>query len=240
MFKRLPLLLATLLLACSFTAQAQDHSGHDHAGHDHAKSDAPAATPGGAEAGKNYFIIDPPQPTASGDRIEVLEIFSYACVHCAHFQPYADELKSKLPASAQFSYMPAIFNAQWEAFARAYYTAQSLGVLEKTHQAMFDAVHRDKRQFRSFDDVAAFYGEHGTDVDKFKAASSSFEVESKLTRSRDLVPKFGVDGTPTIIVNGKYRITGASAGGFPQIVALVDTLVKKELAAKAEAKPKKK
>lgn len=240
MFKRLPLMLATLLLACSFTAQAQDHSGHDHAGHDHAKSDAPTATAGAAEAGKNYFVIDPPQPTASGDRIEVLEIFSYACVHCAHFQPYADELKSKLPSTAQFSYMPAIFNAQWEAFARGYYTAQSLGVLDKTHQALFDAVHRDKRAFRSFDDIATFYGEHGVDVEKFKAASGSFEVESKLTRSRDLVPKFGVDGTPTIIVNGKYRVTGASAGGFPQIVALVDTLVKKELAAKADAKPKKK
>ncbi len=238
MLKRLPLLFASLLFACSFAAHAQDHAGHDHAGHDHAQAEA--ATPGAAEAGKNYFLIDPPQPTASGDRIEVLEVFSYACVHCAHFQPYADEAKSKLPADAQFSYMPAIFNAQWEAFARAFYTAQSLGLLDKTHQAMFDAVHRDKRQFRSFDDIAAFYGEHGADVEKFKKTAESFEVESKLARSRDLVPKFGVDGTPTIIINGKYRITGASAGGYPQLVALIDTLVKKEQAAKAAGKPKKK
>ena len=147
-FKRLSLAFAALLLACAFNVHAQDHAGHDHAA-------APAATPGAAEAGKNYFIIDPPQPTASGDKIEVLEVFSYACIHCAHFQPYADQLKASLPATAQFGYMPAIFNAQWEAYARAFYSAQALGVLDKTHQAVFDAVHRDKRPLRSFDDIAA-------------------------------------------------------------------------------------
>ncbi len=232
MFKRLTLAFAAILLTCAFQAQAQDHAGHDHAA-------TPAATPGAAEAGKNYFIIDPPQPTASGDKVEVLEVFNYACIHCAHFQPYADQLKTSLPAGAQFGYMPAIFNAQWEAYARAFYTAQSLGVLDKTHQAVFDAVHRDKRAMRSFDDIAAFYGTHGVDVAKFKATASSFEIESKLARSRDLVPKLGVDGTPTLIVNGKYRLTGASAGGYPQLIALVETLVRKELDAKPAAKPKK-
>ena len=232
MFKRLTLVFASILFAAALNVQAQDHAGHDHAA-------APAATPGAAEAGKNYFLIDPPQPTASGDKIEVLEVFNYACIHCAHFQPYADQLKASLPATAQFGYMPAIFNAQWEAYARAFYTAQSLGVLDKTHQAVFDAVHRDKRALRSFDEIAAFYGEHGVDVAKFKATATSFEIESKLARSRDMVPKLGVDGTPTLIVNGKYRLTGASAGGYPQLVALVETLVKKELDARPAAKPKK-
>ncbi|MBX3691810.1 thiol:disulfide interchange protein DsbA/DsbL [Dokdonella sp.] len=227
MFKRLTLAFAALLMACAFSAMAEDHAGHDH---------GPAATPGAAEVGKNYFLVDPPQPTSSGDRVEVLEVFSYACIHCAHFQPYADELKTKLPQGAAFAYMPAVFNAQWEAYARAFYAAQSLGVLDKTHQAVFDAVHRDRRPLRSFDDIAALYGEHGVDVAKFKAASTSFEVESKVARSKDLVPKLGVDGTPTVIVNGKYRITGASAGGYPQLVALVEMLVKQELDAKAKKK----
>ena len=217
MLKHLPRLFAGALLAITVNACAQEHTDA-----------AAAATPTvAAEAGKNYFLIEPPQPTSSGDKVEVLEVFSYACVHCAHFQPYADEVKAKLPAYAQFSYMPAIFNEQWEAYARAFYTAQSLGLLEKTHQAMFDALHRDRRAFRSFDDIAAFYGEHGADVAKFKQISSSFEVESKLARSRSLVPKYGVDGTPTVIIDGKYRLTGASAGGYPQLVALIDVLVKK-------------
>ena len=216
MLKHLPQLFVGLLLAVSVNACAQEHA-------DTAKAAAPVA----AEAGKNYFLIEPAQPTASGDKVEVLEVFSYACVHCAHFQPYADEIRAKLPAYAQFNYMPAIFNEQWEAFARAYYTAQSLGVLDKTHQAIFDAVHRDRRAFRSFDDIATFYGEHGADVEKFKQVATSFEVESKLSRSRSMVPKYGVDGTPSVIVAGKYRVTGASAGGYPQMVALILHLVEK-------------
>ena len=226
MLKHLPQLLVGALLAFSVNACAQEH----------ASSAAPAVE---AVVGKNYFVVDPPQPTASGDKIEVLEVFSYACIHCAHFQPYADEIKSKLPKYAEYSYMPAIFNETWEAFARAFYTAQSMGLLNKTHQALFDAIHRDHRQFRSFDDIAAFYGEHGADVEKLKQVATSFEIESKLARSRDLVPKFGVDGTPTLIIDGKYRVTGASAGGYPQLVALVDHLVKKVHAEKASGKAKK-
>lgn len=219
MLNHLSKLLMGALLAFTFSACAQDHKD--------AAGAADAAAPVAAEVGKNYFLIEPPQPTASGDKVEVLEVFSYACIHCAHFQPYADEIKAKLPAFAEFSYMPAIFNDQWEAFARAFYTAQSLGLLDKTHQAMFDAVHRDHRAFRSFDDIAAFYGEHGADVEKFKQIATSFEVESKLARSRSMVPKYGVDGTPTIIVDGKYRVTGASAGGYPQMVALIELLARK-------------
>jgi thiol:disulfide interchange protein DsbA len=216
MLKYLSQSLVGLLLAVSVNACAQEHA-------EHAAATAPAA----AEVGKNYFLIEPPQPTASGDKVEVLEVFSYACVHCAHFQPYADEIRSKLPAYGQFNYMPAIFNDQWEAYARAYYTAQSLGLLDKTHQAMFDALHRDRRAFRSFDDIATFYGEHGADGEKFKQVATSFEVESKLSRSRSMVPKYGVDGTPSVIVGGKYRVTGASAGGYPQLVAIVQMLVEK-------------
>lgn len=226
MLKHLPKLLVGVLLAVTFNACAQE------------KQEAPAAAVT-AEAGKTYFLIEPAQPTASGDKVEVLEVFSYACIHCAHFQPYADEIQSKLPAYAQYTYMPAIFNEQWEAYARAFYTAQSLGLLEKTNQAMFDAVHRDKRQFRSFADIAAFYGEHGANVEKFEQVATSFEIESKLARSRTMVPKYGVDGTPSIIIDGKYRITAGSAGGYPQAVLLVDTLVKKAQAERVAAKGKK-
>jgi len=119
-------------------------------------ADAPAATDAKWEEGKNYFVIDPPQPTASGDKVEVLEVFSYACPHCAHFQPYADQLKQSLPAGAAFGYMPAIFNPSWEPYARAYYTAESLGVVDQTHQALFDALHRDHIPMRTIDDLSSF------------------------------------------------------------------------------------
>jgi thiol:disulfide interchange protein DsbA len=215
MLKRFAILLAGVLLATGATAA---ESGA-------AKADW--------EAGKNYFLVDPPQPTATGDKVEVLEVFSYACVHCAHFQPYAEKLRAALPAYAEFDYMPAVFTPQWEPFARAFYTAQSLGVLKETHQALFDAIHRDHLPMRSIEDLATFYAKHGVDRAKFLAASGSFEVESKLARARDIVRADGIDGTPSIVVNGKYRATGASAGGYEQLIELVKWLVEKEHAGKA-------
>ncbi len=195
-----------------------------------AKSTAPDA--GKWVVGTNYFVIDPPQPVASGNKIEVLEVFSYACPHCAHFQPYAKQIKESLPDYAEYSYMPAIFNASWEPFARAFYTAQSLGVLAKTHDALFDALHQQHLPLRSIEDLSTFYAKYGIDPKAFLDASGSFEVESKLARSRTMVPKYGVDGTPSIVIDGKYRITVASAGGYPQLIELVDWLVKKEHDAK--------
>jgi thiol:disulfide interchange protein DsbA len=202
-------------------------------------ADTPAA-PAAWEEGKNYFLVDPPQPTATGDKVEVLEVFSYACPHCAHFQPYADQLKQSLPKGAVFAYMPAVFNPSWEPYARAYYTAESLGVVEQTHQALFDALHKDHLPMRTIDELATFYAQHGVDKAKFLAASNSFEVESKLQRSSQLVKAYNVDGTPSIIVNGKYRVTGASAGGYPQLIELVDWLVQKEIDAKSKPGSKKK
>ncbi len=169
----------------------------------------------------------------------MLEVFSYACPHCAHFQPTAEEIKKGLPAGAVFVYMPAVFNPSWEPYARAYYTAESLGVLDKTHQELFDALHRDHLPMRTIDDLAGFYAQHGVDKAKFLATSGSFEVESKLQRASQIVKADGVDGTPSIIVNGKYRVTGVSAGGYPQMVQVVDYLVQKELDAKKIAKKKK-
>lgn len=215
MFKRIGLMIAALLFAGIASA---------------ADAPAAAATPAAPnwQEGTNYFLVDPPQATASGDKIEVLEVFSYACPHCAHFQPYAEQMKQSLPAYAHFDYMPAVFNASWEPFARAYYAAQSMGVVDKTHQALFDALHRDHIPLRSIDDLAGFYAEHGVDRAKFLATASSFEVDSKLQRSMDIVKNDGIDGTPSIVVDGKYRVTGASAGGYPQMIELVDWLVKKE------------
>lgn len=188
------------------------------------------------QEGKHYFLVEPPQPTASGKKVEVLEIFSYACVHCAHFQPTADRIKKQLPDYATFGYMPAIFSAQWEPFARAFYTAQSLGVLDKTHQQLFDALHTERRQLTSIDALAGFYAGYGVSTDKFLAASKSFEVESKIARSLSMVPKYGIDGTPSIIVNGKYRLSRGSAGSDEQVVELVEYLVEK---ARTESAAKK-
>jgi len=168
----------------------------------------------------------------------VVEVFSYACPHCAHFQPYVDELKSKLPANAQFVLLPAVFNAQWEPFARAFYAAQALGLVDKTHQALFDALHRDHQALGSLPALAKWYAGYGADEGNFLSTASSFVVEAKMARGNDLVRDYKVEGTPTLIINGKYRVamnTERSIGPA-ETVQLALYLVQQESAANKSAK----
>jgi len=195
------------------------------------------AAAGGArhfEEGQDYFRIDPPQPL-SADKAEVVEVFSYACPHCAHFQPYAEELKSKLPAGAKFTLLPAVFQPAWEPFARGFYTAQSLGVLDKTHQALFDAVHRDHQPLRSIEDLASlFYSKYGVNPGTFLSTASSFVVEGQLAKGNSLVHDWHIDATPSLVINGKYRVTGNAERniGFPEMVQIALQLVKQDAGAK--------
>jgi thiol:disulfide interchange protein DsbA len=181
--------------------------------------------------GLHYFTIDPPVATSSPGKVEVLEAFSYACPHCAHFQPYADEIKAKLPKQATFVYLPVVFNPSWEPFARAFYASQAMGSLDKTHQALFDALHRDKKPVRSLEDIGTFFSTLGVDEKNFLSTAKSFVVEGNLANGAKNLGAYGIDSTPTIIVNGKYRLNAGSAGGFPQTVELTGWLVAKEIAA---------
>jgi len=195
------------------------------------------------EAGKQYFLVEPPQPTTTGDKVEVLEVFSYACPACNACQLTANKIKSELPANAQMAYLPAAFRADedWPVFQRAFFAAQALGLVDKTHDAMFDAVwkegslkisdpvsHKVVQPLPTIDDVAKFYAKYGVKAEDFVGTANSFAVNAKIKRADAQVKAYGVDSTPTIIVNGKYRLTSASAGGWDKVPALVTYLVNLE------------
>lgn len=186
------------------------------------------------EAGKSYVVIDPPQPTKTGNKIEVLEVFSYACPHCAHFQPYAEKLKASLPANAQFRLMPADFQPQWVLFSRGFFVADGLGLVAKTHQAMFDAIYRDHQPMGSLDQIADFYAEYGADKATFLSTAESFVIDGDLAQAHRMEANYGIDSTPTLIVNGKYRVVANSEEkiGFDEMVEIAQYLVAKEAAAK--------
>jgi thiol:disulfide interchange protein DsbA len=192
------------------------------------------------EAGKQYFLVEPAQPTTTGDKIEVLEVFSYACPACNAFQPVANKLKASLPKNAEMTYLPAAFRSDedWPVFQRAFYAAQALGLVEKTHDAMFDAVwkegslkisdpvtHKLVQPMPTIDDIAKFYAKYGVKAEDFVGTANSFAVNAKVKRADAQVKALGVDSTPTVIVNGKYRVTGASAGGMDKVPAVVTYLV---------------
>lgn len=192
------------------------------------------------EAGKQFFLVEPPQPTTTGDKIEVLEVFSYACPACNSFQTIANKIKSELPPNAQMAYLPAAFrpDEDWPVFQRAFYAAQALGLVEKTHDAMFDAVwkegslkitdpvtHKVVQPMPTIEDVAKFYAKYGVKADEFVGTANSFAVNAKMKRADAQVKALGVDSTPTIVVNGKYRLNAQSAGGWDKVPALVTYLV---------------
>ena len=197
------------------------------------------------EAGKHYFVIDPPVPTSSGDKIEVTEVFSYGCPACNYSYPFVDTLKKALPANAQMNYVPASFkpDEDWPMLQRAYFAAKALGIAEKSHDAMFDAVWKDgelatfdkatnryKQPQPTIEDAAKFYAaKFGVKAEDFLATANSFTINTRMHQADAYIKAAGVDVTPTIIVNGKYRLTTTSAGGgWDKAQQLVLYLVKKE------------
>jgi protein dithiol oxidoreductase (disulfide-forming) len=195
--------------------------------------------------GVNYFLIQPARtPSVPAGKIEVTEVFSYACPACNIFQPTVHKLKQAMPANVVLNYLPAAFNPgeDWPMFQLAYVTAQILGVDQQTHDAMFDAVWKGgdlsitdpasrglKSRMPTIEDAAKFYNQHaGVPVDKFIAASKSFSADLKVRTDDDLIAAYKIDRTPTIIVNGKYRVHVESAGGDQQLIDLVKYLVAKE------------
>jgi len=186
------------------------------------------------EAGKAYQVIDPPQPTTTGNKIEVLEVFSYACPHCGHFQPYAETLKASLPKNAEFTLMPADFQPRWIAFARAFYVAKGLNLIDKTHQEMFDAIYRDNIPMNSLDDIAGFYAQHGANKESFLSTAQSFVIDGDIAKIHEREVGYGIESTPTLIINGKYRVTANAEAkiGFDEMVQIAQFLVAREAAAK--------
>ena len=184
------------------------------------------------EAGKNYFVIEPAQATTTGDKIEVVEVFSYACPHCNEVAPMVEDMVKRLPANAEFVKIPAQFGFEaWKTYARGFYTAQALGILDKSHAEVFRAIYIDRKldsRSPTFASLAEFYSKYGVSAEDFTATSHSFAIETKLKRNDALIKAYGVDGTPEFVVNGKYRISGASAGGYEKIEPLVRYLIAKE------------
>ena len=208
------------------------------------------------EAGKHYVVLPQPQRTSvAPGKIEVLEVFSYGCPACNKFRPLMGKIKSELPPNAQMVYLPASWHEEeaWPLFQRAYLTAQSLGVAGKAHEAMFDAIWntgelgvvdlntnqlKRKENLPKIEDVARFYQRvAGVKAADFVAASRSMGVDLKVRQADRQITEMQVTGTPTIVVNGKYRVNNDSLRSGEDLIALVKYLVGKEAAAAKPVKP---
>ncbi|CAK0769591.1 Thiol:disulfide interchange protein [Gammaproteobacteria bacterium] len=184
------------------------------------------------EEGFDYQNIIPPVPPHNkvSGRVEVVEMFWYGCPHCLHFEPILKKWVRGRPANVDFIRVPAIFHDSWEPLARAFYTAESLGIADRIHDPLFKAVQEDHRKLDTIETISDFFFEQGVARNDFNSAYSSFSVETRIRRARDLTKRYGIDGVPTIIVNGKYRTSGTLTGGLEKIPPIIDALIQKELA----------
>jgi protein dithiol oxidoreductase (disulfide-forming) len=190
--------------------------------------------------GVQYTRIKQQMPvSSSATEVEVIEVFSYACFACGSFEPLLQAWKARKPANVKFVRMPAVFNASWEPFARAYYAAEALGIAEKAHVPFFDLNFKQNKMPRTDEQIAAFYGGFGVTAATFLKTANSFAVKSKVARSKQLVPRYEVDGTPTIIVAGKYRVVADDKKivQFADMMGIVDFLIQKELLERKASAP---
>ncbi|MBP6798031.1 MAG: thiol:disulfide interchange protein DsbA/DsbL [Luteimonas sp.] len=190
---------------------------------DAAASDAPAAQEADAPPavrfateGEHYDLIPGGQPFEPlNGKIEVIEVFNYVCPACASFQTLVNGWKTSLPADVRFTYVPAPFGGNWDPYVRAYYTAEAMGIADRTHDAIFKAIHLDRslkgeRGTDSVQEIAAVYAQSGADPAQFASTMASFTVNAKFGRAKQYVADQRINQTPTVLVNGRYRVKGRS------------------------------
>lgn len=176
-----------------------------------------------------YQRIVPAQPTESPQgKVEVLEVFGYPCPSCFRFLPIMERFERATPEHVYLRRMPAIFRSSWELPARAFYTAKFLGVLEKLHRPIFEALHVDKRRM---DDVASWrklFVENDVPAADFDKTYKSFAVESGIRKSVVMQGRYGVSATPSLVINGKYRVPAGLSGSYENMLRVALGLAERE------------
>ena len=175
-----------------------------------------------------YEVLQPPQLTETGDRIEVVDVFWYGCPHCYTFLPMIEAYDLVKPEYVEIRRLPAVFRESWAAHARAFYTAMLLGVVDQTHRPLFEEIHERRNPTDHKEALAAFFERQGVDRTTFEQTWDSFAVESMVRKSILMQQRYGITGTPSVVVNGKYRVTGRLAGSYDNVIPVVMALVEKE------------
>lgn len=188
--------------------------------------------------GRQYVRLSQPVPVADPQKIEVVEVFWYGCIHCFHLEPLLEKWQKTLAADVDFHRSPAMWNPAMAVHAQAFYAAQALGVLDRMNGPLFAALNGEgmpRKRLENINELARFFAEHGVDEDAFRRTFTSFGVESAVKQADARARGYGITGTPELIVAGKYRISGRTAGSPEEMLKVVDYLVAQERAARAAA-----
>lgn len=174
-----------------------------------------------AEAGKDYKLLSPAQPTNTS-KIEVLEFFFYGCSHCYHLNDALSAWEKRLPKDVEQVYVPVIFRDSWEPMAYTMYALEALGKRHDVHDALYKAWNVEGRDLSDEAKISAFLAGHGVDAAKFSSAYHSFAVQSKVARAKQMIRSYGINGTPTLVVEGRYVISGLLPD---QMISVLDDVI---------------
>ena len=177
---------------------------------------------------ESYQPVKPPQPTQTPGKIEVLEFFWYGCPHCYSMESHVAKWLETLPGDVEFTRVPAVLNKAWMPHARAYYVAQKLGVLDKIHVALFEALHKEQKKIFSEDELEAFFVSRGIDGGEFRRIYNSHETETRMKQAYVMARNYRITGVPAFIVNGKYMTGASQAGTYEDVIKVIDQLIARE------------
>lgn len=179
-------------------------------------------------AGKHYEVLPAPIATRNKKKVEVVELFWYGCSHCFDFEPMLITWKAKLSNDVDFHQMPAMWNPVMKLHAQAFYTAKALGILDRLHQSFFNTLNLEKKRINDEDSLAVYFSRFGVDKTKFDKTFNSFGVTSQVSLAESRARSYRIQGTPEIIVNGKYRVSSTMAGSQGNMLKVALFLVEKE------------
>lgn len=177
--------------------------------------------------GRDYTVLFNPQPTESGKKIEVLEFFWYGCPHCSDLHPHLKAWLKKMPKDVSFRYVPAIFRANWVPGAKTFYALDALGLKDKLHDKVYDAIHLDNLDLTNEEVLFGWVAKQGVDRKKFTEAYASFAVQNLASRSAQMSKDYTLSGVPALVVDGKYLTSGKMGGTAQETLKILDELIVK-------------
>lgn len=180
------------------------------------------------EKGEGYEALSPAQPTEDSEKVEVIEFFWYGCPHCYEFEPHLNEWQKTLPDYVNYIRQPAIFSSSWAPHARAYFTAEALGIVDEVHADLFDVIQNKRQKLANENEIAKFFADHGIDEQAFRKAYTSFIVQMKMRQAEPMSARYGVTGVPAVVINGKYKTNGPLAKNYPNMISVMNYLIEKE------------
>jgi len=196
--------------------------------------------------GQDFILLNPPQATDGGGKVEVIEFFSYACGHCFKLEPFLASWAKKLPPDVVFKRVPGVGSGAWSQLGLLFYSLEAMGKLDPLHEKAFDAMHKENLNLANPKIREQWLAKQGVDAAQYNGVEKSFTVQSKLARATQLMGAYKVDGVPMVIVNGKYVTSTGHAGGPEKVIPVVEQLIamaRKDMgtstaeAAKPAAKP---